>query len=87
MHYEAMDPTREEEGFVGVASLEGPDEEALWIVDQIEKQMKNNPSLKFSDFGVLTRSVSTSAGPLIEELRNSNIPYIIGGKVGLFKEA
>ena len=85
MQYEAMDPTRSEEGFVGIASLEGPEDEASWLVGQIELQMKNNPLLKFSDFAVLTRSVSTSAGPLISELRKRGIPYIIGGKVGLFK--
>ena len=84
-HYEAMDPTRSEEGFVAVASNETVEDEASWIVDQIQALMKDNKGLKFSDFGVLTRSVSTSAGPLIDLLKQRRIPYIVGGKVGLFK--
>ncbi len=82
--YEHMKPTKKEEGFVGLASLETPDDEAKWISDQIEKVKRHN-NLKFSDIGVLTRSVSTSAGPLIAELKKRKIPYIVGGKVGLFK--
>lgn len=85
VHYDAMDPTRSEEGFVAVASNETPEAEARWIVNQIEALMAANDGLKFSDFGVLTRSVSTSAGPLIDELKRRHIPYIVGGKVGLFK--
>jgi len=84
-HYEAMDPTRSEDGFVSVAANETPEKEALWIVDQIQALMKGNEGLKFSDFGILTRSVSTSAGPLIDVLKDRRIPYIVGGKVGLFK--
>lgn len=84
-HYEQMDPTREEEGFIGIASHETTEDEASWIVDQIQALMKRNKELKFSDFGILTRSVSTSAGPLIAELKARRIPYIVGGKVGLFK--
>ena len=84
-HYEAMDPTRSEEGFVAVASNETAENEASWIVDQIQALMSDNEGLKYSDFGVLTRSVSTSAGPLIDLLKERRIPYIVGGKVGLFK--
>jgi DNA helicase-2/ATP-dependent DNA helicase PcrA len=84
-HYDVMDPTRSEEGFVAIASNESPEDEAGWIVNQIDALMKNNDGLKFSDFGILARSVSTSAGPLIDELKERRIPYIVGGKVGLFK--
>jgi DNA helicase-2/ATP-dependent DNA helicase PcrA len=84
-HYEAMDPTRSEEGFVAIANNETAENEASWIVEQIQSIMKDNKGLKFSDFGILTRSVSTSAGPLIDLLKEMRIPYIVGGKVGLFK--
>lgn len=84
-HYEEMAATRPEVGFVGIMSQESPEDEARWIVDQIEGLMERNGELKFSDFGVLTRSVSTSAGPLIDQLKVRRIPYIVGGKVGLFK--
>ncbi|MEM2130879.1 MAG: 3'-5' exonuclease, partial [Candidatus Bathyarchaeia archaeon] len=83
--YEEMDATRPDEGVVAVVGNETPEAEARWIVDQIEALMRANEGLKFSDFGVLTRSVSTSAGPLIDELKRRRIPYIVGGKVGLFK--
>ncbi|MDI9644721.1 MAG: ATP-dependent DNA helicase [Candidatus Verstraetearchaeota archaeon] len=85
VRYEAMNAVRKEDGFVAVASSETPEDEAKWIVDQIEGLMKENEELRYSDFGILTRSVSHSAGPLIEELKRRRIPYIVGGKVGLFK--
>lgn len=84
-HYEQMAATRPGEGFVGIASHESPGDEAVWIVDQVQALMEKSEELKFSDFGVLTRSVSTSAAPLIDVLKERRIPYIVGGKVGLFK--
>lgn len=83
--YSAMDPTRSEEGFVAIACNDKPEDEAKWVVDQIQALMKENEGLKFSDFGILTRSVTTSAGPLIDVLKDRHIPYIVGGKIGLFK--
>lgn len=85
VHYERMDPTRKDAGFIGVASHGTPQDEARWIVDQIEELVNQRNVLRFSDIGVLTRSVSTSASPLIDELKARRIPYIVGGKVGLFK--
>jgi DNA helicase-2/ATP-dependent DNA helicase PcrA len=85
VHYERMDPTRKDEGFLGVASNGTPQDEARWIADQIEELVNRRNVLRFSDIGVLTRSVSTSASPLIDELKARRIPYIVGGKVGLFK--
>lgn len=84
-HYEPMDPIRNEKGFIGIARHETPEDEAKWIADQIEQLVLNRKTIRFSDIGVLTRSVSTSAQPLIDELRIRRIPYIVGGKVGLFK--
>jgi DNA helicase-2/ATP-dependent DNA helicase PcrA len=79
-----LDPTRDEEGFVGFAELETDLDEAVWIADQIQRLI-DEKGLRYSDFGVLTRSVSYGAGPLIEELNRRRIPYIVGGKVGLFR--
>ncbi len=84
VRYAHMAPTRDEEGFIGLVSNETPVDEARWIADQIEELVQKK-SLKFSDIGVLTRSVSTSAGLLIDQLKERRIPYIVGGKVGLFK--
>jgi DNA helicase-2/ATP-dependent DNA helicase PcrA len=85
VHYEKMDPTRSDEGFIGIADHELPDDEAVWIADQVEDLVLQKKALRFSDIGVLTRSVSSSAGPLIDELKRRRIPYIVGGTVGLFK--
>jgi DNA helicase-2/ATP-dependent DNA helicase PcrA len=85
VHFERMEPTRKEQGFIGVSSHENPEDEARWITDQIEELVLRRNVLRFSDIGVLTRSVSTSATPLIDVLKARRIPYIVGGKVGLFK--
>jgi DNA helicase-2/ATP-dependent DNA helicase PcrA len=85
VHYEKMDPTRKEEGFIGIAEHDRPEDEARWIADQIEELVVRKKAIRFSDVGVLTRSVRTSASPLIEEFRTRGIPYVVGGKVGLFK--
>lgn len=85
--FEEMAPTRPDEGYVAVASQETAQEEARWLVDQIQLLSKKNPELKLSDFGILTRSVSLSAVELIQELKVRGIPYIVGGKVGLFQRS
>jgi DNA helicase-2/ATP-dependent DNA helicase PcrA len=82
--YEPMMATRKEEGFVGVIEFESPAEEAVWIADQIKELVKNR-GLRYSDIGVLTRSVSLAAEPIINVLKRRRVPYIVGGKVGLFK--
>jgi DNA helicase-2/ATP-dependent DNA helicase PcrA len=80
-----MESKRDDEGYIGFAKLDDPDHEAAWIADQIEDFVLEKGKIKFSDIGILTRSVSTAAGPLIDEFRRRRIPYIVGGKVGLFK--
>lgn len=83
--FEPMDPTRTEDGFIGIVSLETPEDEAKWIAEQVEELVVKKGQITFSDVGILTRSVSTSAMPLIDEFKRRDIPYIVGGKVGLFK--
>jgi DNA helicase-2/ATP-dependent DNA helicase PcrA len=83
-HYEPMVATRKEDGFVGLVELESPEDEAVWIADQIKELVKKR-GLKYSDVGVLTRSVSLAAGPLVDVLKARRVPYIVGGKIGLFK--
>jgi DNA helicase-2/ATP-dependent DNA helicase PcrA len=82
--YASMDAQKDEVGFVGIASLPTPEEEAEWIVRQIESLVRST-GIKYSDVAVLTRSVSTSAGPLINVLRERNIRYMVGGNIGLFR--
>jgi DNA helicase-2/ATP-dependent DNA helicase PcrA len=81
---EDMKPTREDEGFIGHTSLENPEDEAVWIADKIESLVSSG-KVKYSDIGILVRSVSSSAEPLIDEFKHRKVPYLVGGKVGLFK--
>jgi DNA helicase-2/ATP-dependent DNA helicase PcrA len=83
-HYEPMEAIRKEDGFIGLVEHESPGDEAVWIADQIRELVKKR-GLKYSDIGVLTRSVSLAAGPLVNVLKEWRVPYIVGGKVGLFK--
>jgi DNA helicase II / ATP-dependent DNA helicase PcrA len=82
---EPMKPTRDSQGYIGSATLETPLDEAKWIADQIQELVETQKIITYSDIGILTRSVNTSAGPLIDEFRSRQIPYIVGGKVGLFR--
>jgi len=82
--FEPMKNFRKNDGYVYVASFETPKEEAKWIADQI-KYLVEKENLSYSNFGILLRSVSTSAKPFIEEFKRKDIPYLVGGTVGLFK--
>lgn len=82
-YYEPMEAIRDEQGFISLTEHETPEEEAKWIADSIEELIRRG--LNYSDIGVLTRSVNLAAGPLIDILKQRRIPYIVGGKVGLFK--
>jgi len=68
-------------------------EEAAWICDRIEAMRglvfrdtaEGNPrGLSWSDFAVLYRSVANDAGPLVEEMRRRDIPYVVKGLNRLF---
>ena len=79
-----MKPTRDVNGYVGYAKLKNNYEEATWIADQIETIVSEG-NTTYSDIGILARSVSTAAGLLIDEFKRRRIPYVVGGKIGLFK--
>lgn len=68
-------------------------EEAVWICDRIqamrglafeESAQSDGRGLSWSDFAVLFRSVANDAGPLVEEMRKRDIPYIVKGLNRLF---
>ncbi|MFD5362417.1 ATP-dependent helicase, partial [Streptomyces tendae] len=77
-------------------ALEFPDTdaEAAWLVGRMER-LRGIPfqdregveprGLDWSDFAVLFRSVKADAGPLVEELRRRDIPYVIKGLTKLFE--
>lgn len=83
-HYAHLDPTRKEEGAVYLGEFESGYEEAAWIADQIESHV-NSGACSYSDFGILFRSVKTSAPIYIDIFRERKIPVMVGGKVGLFR--
>ncbi|MEM2966758.1 MAG: ATP-dependent DNA helicase [Candidatus Nitrosocaldaceae archaeon] len=82
--YDNMEATRMEDGFIGLIAHDTPEDEATWIADRIEELIKEY-GLNYSDIGILTRSVRSSADILIDILKERRIPYIVGGKIGLFK--
>ncbi len=68
-------------------------QEATWICDRIEGMRglafgdtaEGQPrGLSWSDFAVLYRSVANDAGPLVEEMRRRDIPYVVKGLNRLF---
>ena len=76
-------------------ALEFPDEaaEAAWICDRIQAMRglvfqdtaASAPrGMSWSDFAVLFRSVAGDAGPLVEEMRLRDIPYVVKGLNRLF---
>ncbi len=84
VRYRDIRPKREESGHCFVVDADFPDDEAEWVVSQIETYA-NNGHCNYSDISILLRSVTTSGGPFIDLLRERSIPYIVGGKVGLFR--
>ena len=68
-------------------------EEAAWICDRIgamrglafkDGAEGERRGLSWSDFAVLYRSVANDAGPLVEEMRRRDIPYVVKGLNRLF---
>jgi DNA helicase-2/ATP-dependent DNA helicase PcrA len=82
-----------ERGDLLALKFDSAQDEARWICDRIGglrgTQFTDEPGaqprgLSWSDFAVLFRSVSRDAGPLVEELKRRNIPYVIKGLTRLF---
>jgi DNA helicase-2/ATP-dependent DNA helicase PcrA len=82
-----------ERGDMLALSFDSDHDEAQWICDRIEQlrgvSFQDQPGadprgMSWSDFAVLFRSVSKDAGPLVEELRRRDIPYMIKGLTRLF---
>lgn len=83
--YSAMKPVRPHAGTPIKVVFDNPQEEAENIVEAIKNLTEIEKKCKYSDISILLRSVKTSAEPFIQELRRQNIPFIIGGKAGLFR--
>lgn len=83
--YEPLKAVRPQQGVVTLVERDTPESEAEWVVSQIRHLVKENSACSFSDIAILLRSVKTSAGPFIDAFRKHNFPYIVGGKIGLFR--
>lgn len=59
--------------------------EASWIIDLIKEVVNKKKLCNYSDIAILLRSVSTSAAPFVDAFKREGIPYLVGGKVGLFR--
>jgi DNA helicase II / ATP-dependent DNA helicase PcrA len=75
----------DDDGFTVITQHRDKDSEAQWVVQQIELLLESNKEMKYSDFAIVLRSTNTSAMPFQLALKAHNIPFIVGGKVGLFK--
>ncbi len=80
-------------GDVLALTFEDADEEARWICGRImglrgvpftDEPGGEPRGMSWSDFAVLFRSVSKDAGPLVEEMKRREIPYVIKGLTRLF---
>ncbi|MBB5786381.1 UvrD-helicase domain-containing protein [Jiangella mangrovi] len=82
-----------ERGDLVALTMDDPLAEATWIVDRIVElrgvAFQDRPDsgprgLSWSDCAVLFRSVTNDSGPLVEELRQRGIPFIVKGLNRLF---
>lgn len=60
-----------------------PELEARWVADKILELCEMGA--KFSDIAILLRSVNTSGGPFIDAFGQKGIPFILGGRIGIFR--
>ncbi|NLY05404.1 ATP-dependent DNA helicase [Candidatus Sordicultor fermentans] len=81
--YGPISAKRKDQGFVGLVSLPDPEEEARWVVKEIASAVRSG-KCRFKDCAILLRSVANYSVPFINELRRRDIPYLVGGNVGLF---
>lgn len=82
--FKQMNSVRPKEGLVIKTDFESDYNEA-GIISQKIAELVDTKKVKYSDIAILYRSVGTSAQPMINSFKDANIPYVIGGVVGLFK--
>jgi DNA helicase-2/ATP-dependent DNA helicase PcrA len=82
--YEPLKAARNDKGLSILVEFETDDAEAAWVVRQARLLVERG-ACDYSDIAILLRSVATSGLPFIQLCRKQNVPYIVGGKVGLFQ--
>jgi len=71
-------------GVVLCVEHETDDAEALWIASAIAS-LKAADVCSYSDIAILLRSVATSGPKILDSLKSLDIPFLVGGRVGLFQ--
>jgi len=82
--YDPMETTRTEIGAAYFVEINSDQSEVEWIANQIESYLNEN-ACSYGNIAILLRSVNTSGPLFIDEFRRRGFPYIVGGKVGLFR--
>jgi len=82
--YDRLTPVRDIPGGAYLVGCRSDLSEAQWIASQIKRYVDAG-RCQYSDIGLLLRSVATSAPVFIDEFRKQGIPFVVGGKVGLFR--
>ena len=82
--FEQMNSLRPEDGLVIKTDFENEYDEAA-IISQKIAELVDTKKVKYSDIAILYRSVGSSAQPMINSFKDADIPYVVGGVVGLFK--
>lgn len=82
--FDPLEPKRNEPGAAYLVSFETATDEARWIAGQIARAVRQEGK-SYADFAILLRSVKTSGEAFIDALRATNVPFQLGGKVGLFR--
>jgi len=85
-HHNHLKAVRESGGGVYLAEISSNIREAEWVADQIERYVSDG-ICSYRDIGILLRSVNTSGPVFIDEFRRRHIPFMVGGKVGLFRRS
>jgi DNA helicase-2/ATP-dependent DNA helicase PcrA len=82
--YAHLEAVRAEKGGTYLGIFPSDAREAEWVADQIHHYVSSG-RCNFGDIGILMRSVNTSGAAFIDEFRRREIPFVVGGKVGLFR--
>lgn len=91
---EAASELEFEQGDIAALSFQSPEEEAGWIVEQVQqlrgvafRESENERGLAYSDMAVLLRSVRRNAQPITDALQEAGIPFVVSGMNNLFGTA
>lgn len=68
-----------------IAELKSAEREGLFIARRIRSMMQADPSLRYRDFAILTRSKASAFTPMMPMLLSENIPAYADGATGYFE--